>query len=74
MEVVVQHDNTVIVSERNVDIIKDYSNGIVLSKIAKKNKLSVRSVEAIIAKLKSEFKCKNITHLVATFLRKGLIK
>jgi DNA-binding CsgD family transcriptional regulator len=74
MDAVIKQKDTVVVTQRNVDIISQYSNGIHISSIAKKHKLSVRSVEAVIAKLKDEFNCKSLPHLIATFFRKGLIK
>lgn len=74
MEVIVQRDSSVIVSERDVKIVECYSNGISKSSIAKDYKLSGRTVEAVLNKLRFQFDCKTVTQLVATFLRKELIK
>jgi DNA-binding CsgD family transcriptional regulator len=74
MDAVIQKKGVVVVTERNVSIINAYSNGYSLDEISKKHKISLRTAEAIVAKLKAEFECKHISHLVATFLRKGLIK
>lgn len=74
MEVVLARKGSVIVSERNVKIVEMYSFGEPTKNIAKKHKISVRTVEAVIVKLKNEFHCKSLTHLIATFLRNGTIK
>ena len=74
MEVFVQRNNAVVISERDAGIAEDYSNGKSMKDIAKELKLSKRSVEAIFNKLRDKFGCKNIVHLVATLLRNGTIK
>lgn len=74
MEVIVERKDTVIVSQRNVDMVMAYSNGHSMAAIAKKQKLSKRTIESVFNKLRAEFGCKNLPHLVATFIRKGLIK
>lgn len=74
MEVLVQRDSSVIVSERDVKIVEDYSNGKPKTVIAKEYKLSSRTVEAILNKLRAQFDCRTVTQLAATFLRNGLIK
>jgi DNA-binding NarL/FixJ family response regulator len=74
MEVVVQRTGSVIISERDVKIVEDYSNGKSIKNIAGDLNLSYRSVEAIFNRLRDKFDCKNIVHLVATLLRNGTIK
>lgn len=74
MEVVVARKNSMIVSERNVKIVEMYSNGEPTKNIAKKYKVTPRAIEGVVARLKTEFKCKSLTHLIATFLRNGTIK
>lgn len=74
MDVVINKAGTVIVSERDALIVEQYSNGMDRSKIAEYHKISIRTVEAATNKLRVEFGCKNLAHLVAEFLRKGLIK
>ena len=74
METVIKSEKIVVVTERNVEIIKDYSNGISTKDIADKYKISRRTVEQIMAKLKFQFDCDSLGHLVATFIRKGLMK
>jgi DNA-binding NarL/FixJ family response regulator len=74
MEVVVQRNGDVIIPERNIKIVEDYSNGKSIKEIAKEQDLSFRTVEAIFNKLRYQFGCKNIVHLVSTLLRKGVIK
>jgi DNA-binding CsgD family transcriptional regulator len=74
MEVLVNRKDSVIISERDIQIVQSYSDGVSRDKIADKHKISVRTLEAATNKLRSEFGCKNLTHLVAEFFRKGLIK
>lgn len=73
MEVVVKRIGSVIVPERNIKMVDEYSNGKSIKEIAKANGLSNRSVESIFNKLRHQFECKNIVHLVATLIRKGVI-
>jgi DNA-binding CsgD family transcriptional regulator len=74
MEVFVQRDNAVVISERDVKIVQDYSHGKSMNDISVGLGLSKRSVEAIFNKLRAKFDCKNVVHLVATLMRNGTIK
>ncbi len=74
MEVLVQRNGSVVISERDIDIVDKYSNGKSTKEIAKEYGLSSRSIEAIFNRLRDKFDCKNIVHLVATLLRNGTIK
>lgn len=73
MEAVIQHKGAVVVPQRNVEIVIMYANGIPTKTIAKKFKMSIRGIESVVSRLRKEFDCKSISHLVATFFRKGLI-
>lgn len=74
MDVVVKKKNTVVVSERDAKIVYAYSIGKTTKEIAHSYKLSIRTVESVVLKLKRSFDCKSIIHLIATFLRNGTIK
>jgi DNA-binding CsgD family transcriptional regulator len=74
MEVFVQRTGAIIISERDMKIVQDYSNGKPTKQIAKEHELSSRTIEAIFNKLRDKFDCINIVHLVATLLRNGTIK
>lgn len=74
MEAIVKQKNTVVVTQRNAEIMKDFSNGVSKAEISRRHGVTPRAIDTVLSKLKTEFKCKNTYHLVATFLRKGLIK
>lgn len=74
MEVVVKRKDLVILTERDIKIIESYSLGKSTKAIAREHKISHRTVEFVFQKLKADFKCKSITHLIATFIRNGTIK
>lgn len=59
---------------RHKAIVKFLSDGNTAAEIAEKGSVSRRLIESVIAKLFAEYECKNTPHLVATFLRKGIIK
>ena len=77
MQIVIQQDNIIYhanISERDLTIVEGYSNGIKIDDIAKQLCLSPRTLELYLTKLRLRFNCHTTTHLVATFLRHGLIK
>lgn len=73
-QVVVIKDDTVTVSERDLDIVSKLSNGFTCGKIGHSYELSKRTIEAHVSRLKNYFDCDTIPQLVAECLRKGLIK
>ena len=73
-EVVVKNDDTVIITDRDLDIIYRLSCGDTCGRIGADLEVSKRTIEAHVAKLKSYFESATIPHLVATVIRKGLIK
>lgn len=74
METVITTNSQVIISERDVKIVQLYSDGFKAYQIAKRLKISSRTVEAVLNKLRDKYKAKTVTHLVAVFLRNNLIK
>lgn len=73
-EVVVINEDTVTVSQQDLDIVNKLSNGLTCGEIGFSYNLSKRTIEAHVSKLKNYFDCDTIPQLVATFIRKGLIK
>lgn len=60
--------------QRHKVVVTKVSYGFTAKQIAEIGGVSSRLVESLIAKLFEEYKCKNTTNLVATFLRKKIIK
>lgn len=73
-EVIVIKDDTVTVSERDLEIVDKLSNGYTCGEIGHDYQLSKRTIEAHVSRLKNHFDCCTIPQLVATVIRKGLIK
>lgn len=74
MEVLVKRENTIVVAERDVKMVKMLSDGAIMRKIAAELSLSKRTVENLLNNLRDEFNCDTLPHLVATFLRKKIIE
>lgn len=76
MNTVIKSENVVIISDIDVKVVEALSHGKKASEVPKaiKYKVSHRTVEARIEKLKLKYNCRNTAHLVASFLRTGLIK
>ena len=76
MDTVIKSKNIVIISDIDVKVVEALSHGKKASEVPKaiKYKVSHRTVEARIEKLKLKYNCRNTAHLVASFLRNGLIK
>lgn len=73
MSVVIKGENTVIISEREIKIIQMIANGTTAKQAAIEMDIKARTMEGIINKLRGEFDCNTLSHLVATFLRQKLI-
>lgn len=73
-EVVIKTKDTILVSDRDIKMVEAFSHGKHCADIAKSVKLSKRTVELHVTNLRHKFNCATIPQLVATFLRKGLIK
>lgn len=74
MSTVVVTKNDVVLTEKEVEIIRLFSEGNTSADIGKKMKLSSRTIESKAALLRKVFNSKNIVHLTCTFMRRGLIK
>ena len=58
----------------DIQIVKMLSNGYTVKEIAEKEETNIRSMEARLIRIKDKSNAENIPHLVANYLRKGLIK
>jgi DNA-binding CsgD family transcriptional regulator len=63
-----------VLTKRDKDLVFLRSNGLTAKQVSEISNISPRTVEKIISILLVEYGCNNITHLAATFIRKGLIK
>jgi DNA-binding NarL/FixJ family response regulator len=61
-------------TKRDKDLVVLLSNGLTAKQINEVSNISSRTVEKVVSVLLTEFGCNNTTHLVSTFIRKGLIK
>jgi DNA-binding CsgD family transcriptional regulator len=57
-----------------IDIVRKLSKGITVPVMADEMDKNKRSIETTLDKLRKRYKCKTIAHLVATFIREGIIK
>jgi len=73
METVIKRKNVVVLTERDLQIVSMLSIGKTAPDIAKKLKMSERTIEGIIVKLRGKYKCKNVVHLVSHFLRNQIL-
>lgn len=60
-------------TDKELELIQMTANGVKRSEIAEKTKRSIRTIESHLDRLKKEFKCGSVPHLVAFFLRNKLI-
>ena len=74
MQTVIKHNNSVVITEHHVKIVTMLSKGKTYSDIANSTKTNTRTIEGQILILRRKYKCGNVTHLVAHFLRLGIIK
>lgn len=72
--VVIKRDGAVMVSEKEIKTMEMYSNGCIAKDVAKELRVSVRTVESYILRLKSRLDCATVTQVVCEFIRMGLIK
>ncbi len=61
-------------TQRDKELISLLSKGLTAKQVSEMSNISNRTVEKIVADLMVQYDCNNKTHLVSTFLRKGLIK
>ena len=57
-----------------IEIVQQKANGLCVKEIAVRNNTNVRTIEKMIERKKKEFYCLSDCHLVATFIRRGLIQ
>lgn len=74
MEALIIKDGQRVITPRELSVVEAVSWGCRAAQIAKSLQLSNRTIEFILSRLMKDFECKSSSHLVATFLRKELIK
>jgi DNA-binding CsgD family transcriptional regulator len=74
MDAVILKKNTVVISQREIIIVQLLADGNRTADIAKKMKLSVRTMEANLDGLRNKFDAKTLPQLVAIFLKNQFIK
>jgi DNA-binding NarL/FixJ family response regulator len=62
------------VSESEIMVARMLSDGYTVGEMAKKTNRNIRTMEGIIWRMRREYNCENVAHLVATFMRNKLIK
>jgi DNA-binding CsgD family transcriptional regulator len=71
-------ENTVMVkqtvTDSEIELVRMLSNGLTVREISEKRKTNLRTMEAVIDRMRGEYNCINIAHLVATFFRNKLIE
>ena len=70
---IVRVENSVVISEFDVDLVRGLSNGDMVHEIAKKIDMNVRTLENRIVQLRIKTGAKNTPALVAMFFRNKLI-
>jgi DNA-binding CsgD family transcriptional regulator len=74
MDAVILKKNTVVISQKEIIIVQMLADGNRTADIAKKLKLSVRTIEANLDSLRNKFDAKTLPQLVAIFLKNQFIK
>lgn len=74
MEYIVQSPNKIVFTEDEVRIIREYADGVGVSKIAEGMKMSVRTVEAHMAKIRAKLGVKTTPQVIAAFFRNKIIE
>jgi LuxR family transcriptional regulator len=74
MEAVIIRKGSVTLTERQVKIVEHLARGLRTKEIAAKLKISSRTTESHIDILRAKVDAKSQAHLVAIFIREGLIK
>lgn len=73
-EVVIKRDDTIVISPRDIEMIGYISNGDRFVDVAHRFKLSKRTIELHVNRLRQQFNCITVSQLACEFIRKGLIK
>lgn len=74
MEYVVQSANNIVFSEQEVRIIREYVDGSPVGKIAEGLNISVRTVEAHMARIRAKLGVKTTPQVIAAFFRNKIIE
>jgi DNA-binding CsgD family transcriptional regulator len=73
-QVIIRKKNDIAITERDVKIVQLIADGLRAAEIGKKLRVSPRTVEFHVNKLKDKFSAKSQPHLAVLFFRRGLIK
>lgn len=74
MNLVIKAKDSIVVTEKEVEIVRMLSNGAKTAKISKELKIKIRTLESIIARLKAYSGCKTMAELACAFLRNKIIE
>lgn len=66
--------NTILITPRELGIIEDMANGLSSKEIGEKLGIAPKTVEVHRHNILKKTEYKNTVHLIASFLRRGLIK
>jgi len=61
------------VSKGDIEFVRMLADGMTVKEISEKKDKSVRTLEAVVDRMRGEYGCRNIAELVATFFRNKLI-
>lgn len=73
-DIVVTKSKTYVISDTKVKMLQMAANDVSRVDIAKKMKLSLRTVESHFDNVRKAFKCKSTVALVAILIRRGILK
>ena len=72
--IIIQAPKDVVITEQKIKIAQMVADGIDRKSIAKKTKLSIRTIEAHIDSMRKILACETTPSLIAVLFRKNLIK
>lgn len=73
-DIVVRKAKTLVISDAQLKMLQMAADDVPRTEIAKKLKLSVRTIEAHFDKIRTAFGCKSTTGLITTLMRKNVLK
>lgn len=74
MKIIVKRDDTIFISEREIKYVEMLSLGKNVGDISREVGVNKRTLEFHLNKMRYQLGCNNLTHLVAKFIREGIIK
>lgn len=76
MDTVIKRNDSVVLDETDLKILKYLARGDTAKDIKGRMRIRIseRTIESRIARMKEKYVCRNVTHLIATLLRVGIIK